>query len=986
MKFSRKKNFFKGIVLVFFTLNLFSQGFHKSNDSELSVFNEVNSAFYTGFYPGAVDKADLFIKSFPESVFIVQATVIKGESLVNLGRYAQAAEILTKIIPSIHLGDENYERSFYFLGKSLFYLQKYDDAVKAFYECCKASLSQKHYKYYNQAMLYSARSLFVTKNYSQAVPVMEYIVNNKSSYSQDDYNEILQRIMICYNKTEDYSRNRLLFDSINKENFSDEIYNRLLLQNAISLDETGDYKAAYSKYCSVIQSGIKDLAVISLKKAYLLTTKAESSVDSAELFEITRQVFGSTSLVCEFWVRLGIDSYVEEDYVAATNYLKSAKENNPLEFRCVINLYEQKIRLQTEKNLDREKVFEIRQLIENEEKAIQKSEFENIQDVYYSTLIQCYALENNWKPILSIYEKCKLPDEQNLYFYAMALYNTGNYSKVNDLIGNKNSIKFLNLLAKNSVNNGDFKKAREYYEKLIKELEKNKVDDSYFNILPSGITLDSIKTDYVKVLYNLGEYDFCLKICGDVSNITEVKYISGLCAVRLNAWKDSISYFEDYIKAEKLNRNQFYYTAVYYLGYANYILGSFGNSYKYFVQYNEPSGEIEKKYPAQAYELAAKSALQLRKYDQAAAQGEKLIQILESTGEKQTAVLFTAEIYVDGGYYKSAIDLLQPWCNKNDGFAIESQLKIAQIYQKNGNLSQAEQYYENVVTSYGKTVFAEEALYDCGEMFYSKGNYEKAEDKFSRYIYKYVDGKFAENALFFSADCNFKLEKYDRSVMLNNRLCQKYPQSTYLYGTYKNLLEGNYLLKNYTEALVAAKYLNANFELQAKNDGIPRRILELEKILSGSDTLVAKLFSEFEQKGGIKTVAGRHKGTELVQLYVADEATKSEGIILALQLLPLEQGNLSEEVSDAAMNASLIADWYRGKSASKDAAQHYLLAAEYYRSCEGVDEMLPSSALYSAVEAFVADGLVGDARETAKLLKSLYPKSRYASAVDRLIK
>ena len=60
----------------------------------------------------------------------------------------------------------------------------------------------------------------------------------------------------------------------------------------------------------------------------------------------------------------------------------------------------------------------------------------------------------------------------------------------------------------------------------------------------------------------------------------------------------------------------------------------------------------------------------------------------------------------------------------------------------------------------------------------------------------------------------------------------------------------------------------------------------------------------------------------------------------------------------------------------------YLKAAEYYRSVK--DSTGAASSLYGAAEAFAAEGLTGDARETAALLKELYPQSIQAERVDRV--
>ena len=47
----------------------------------------------------------------------------------------------------------------------------------------------------------------------------------------------------------------------------------------------------------------------------------------------------------------------------------------------------------------------------------------------------------------------------------------------------------------------------------------------------------------------------------------------------------------------------------------------------------------------------------------------------------------------------------------------------------------------------------------------------------------------------------------------------------------------------------------------------------------------------------------------------------------------------------------------------------YLKAAEYYRNVKNGERA--AAALYGAAEAFAADGLLGDTRETASLLKPI---------------
>lgn len=79
-----------------------------------------------------------------------------------------------------------------------------------------------------------------------------------------------------------------------------------------------------------------------------------------------------------------------------------------------------------------------------------------------------------------------------------------------------------------------------------------------------------------------------------------------------------------------------------------------------------------------------------------------------------------------------------------------------------------------------------------------------------------------------------------------------------------------------------------------------------------------------------------------------------------------------------------IAEFYaKGEQGTKQ-AEYYLKAVEYYRLSSKDTSSEEAVALYSAVDAFLKDKKTADARETANVLKKLYPDSRQAKNVDKL--
>ena len=92
-----------------------------------------------------------------------------------------------------------------------------------------------------------------------------------------------------------------------------------------------------------------------------------------------------------------------------------------------------------------------------------------------------------------------------------------------------------------------------------------------------------------------------------------------------------------------------------------------------------------------------------------------------------------------------------------------------------------------------------------------------------------------------------------------------------------------------------------------------------------------------------------------------------------------------EEKILLAENSKVIANIYRKENKNKDSALYYLQAAENFRSNKDFSTQA-AECLYSAVEAFVANGDLGDAKATAQLLIELYPQTRQAKRVNALIK
>ena len=223
----------------------------------------------------------------------------------------------------------------------------------------------------------------------------------------------------------------------------------------------------------------------------------------------------------------------------------------------------------------------------------------------------------------------------------------------------------------------------------------------------------------------------------------------------------------------------------------------------------------------------------------------------------------------------------------------------------------------------------------------------------------------------------------DKAIMQNTTLVSKYPGSIYSYGAYKNLLQAYYEQQNYRDALSTARLLVRDYKEQASSDQIGQRVVDLERIVSGTDREVVEKLGEFERAGKTASKKGRNAGSELVQLYAKHDENEA-ALSLALELLNYQKDG--DEMYYAAQNADFAAGYYYNQSQSKKAAEYYLKAAEYYRASGQDKDDKAAAALYSAVDSFVSAGLKGDAQVTANLLVELYPDTKQGKKVMNLLK
>ena len=220
------------------------------------------------------------------------------------------------------------------------------------------------------------------------------------------------------------------FEKLNQNDFENEIYYTLCLYYGDACAEVKANQKAYDAYCRILESGVESLAVTALKKAYVISSE-NNIADSGEVLASSKENFkDNPDLLNEFWLRLAIDEYNAKNYSKAESYLSNIDAEDTSETYLLQNLYSAKIVLEQNRpvNIAEEKLLSV-------EALLKKSQTDNINDSFYSALLQCKLQLKKWEEIPSVYAKIKNPEENAKYAISSYYYKKGQYEKVDSSCG-----------------------------------------------------------------------------------------------------------------------------------------------------------------------------------------------------------------------------------------------------------------------------------------------------------------------------------------------------------------------------------------------------------------------------------------------------------------------------------------------------------------------------------------------------------------------
>jgi TPR repeat protein len=289
------------IILSLFSCNLFASDFF---NEELKLYNELTSAFDTGFYPGCVEKTEILEQKYPESTFLISSRLKKGESLLKLGRFNHAKEVLLNSIPLMYSGTEELSNCYFLLGQTLYFQNDYEQSLNYFYKVCENSLLNKKMDFYNPSVLYSARIYFLQNEYEKSIPLLEYVLQNGKNYSMNEYEEVLQKYFISCVKSNQNSKVIDLFQKIDLSKFSSDVVLNLTFYAANAYEENKDFENAFNLYKKIIDSRDSSLLSATIARLEKMIKSNKLSFDLADIFSELKSDNSYNEILSGYWLRL----------------------------------------------------------------------------------------------------------------------------------------------------------------------------------------------------------------------------------------------------------------------------------------------------------------------------------------------------------------------------------------------------------------------------------------------------------------------------------------------------------------------------------------------------------------------------------------------------------------------------------------------------------------------------------------------------------
>ncbi|MDR1748687.1 MAG: tetratricopeptide repeat protein [Spirochaetaceae bacterium] len=996
---------------------------------ESALFSEGEFLFSREFWPGAVEKYAQVAESGAPVSLREDALFRMAQSYYYLGSYGEARVLLARLGEGRHT---RFRESIpYWRGVVLYEQGLYGEAAAVFREVSRSTAADEKTRRGTQqrqrAQLYLARTLMMTGEYGEAVPLLERLLVRDDI--RGDFIPVLEMLFSAYAEEGLYEQTVSFFGKLDTALLPVPAAARIRMLTGDALAALGRDREALSLYRPLVSSEDRAIAVSALQKAYNTAEKiGDRALLGGILSDAEESLAGEDTILAEFWMRMGITSFDRGEYARSGEYFaRLSAPSLPPDLAALLPLYRAELAALDEFAPPSGKENPVSP---GTAAGYLSAELQNSGEYrpWYLVLLAKYnALHGNWETSLAdstaFYTEYNRPENRPpegvfpgsdgdillsaAYWRSLALNRLGRFEE---------SALFLEpLYAQGALHTqGERRTAVVYAEALLRSGQSRQAVAVLDELAGSGFSDQEER----KTLFRLAAACIDAGMYGRAYTLAEhlreelesegstedalygaALYSGGLAAVSLGHWADAesrLSAYKNTFLTEYLYPSEakpkggvdpeWTPFALYYLAYSQYRGGEYRKAFDTFALFL--NGWPSHRFAYDAAVMGAVSALQsggaASWLARASANADLAIRFAHTVEQREQAVIFAAGIYSDRQMYAEGIQLLEPLAASGDragsgdeaGQNIQrAALLLGDLYARQGDTANAEKQWAGIAERFPGSAAAEEAQYRRGELYYGQKNWPLAADRFMAYRRIYPAGRFADASLYFGGESLVNAGNTDSAILQWETLARSFPQSAYRFAALEGLKDAYREKGEYAAALSAAEALLDGYGEQA---GVAGEAEELKLLVSGYGERIAVQLAEFNRAGKTAAPEGRRAAVALAELYAASPEKRDAAVPLLQDVL-----RYPEDTAAAAPAALLLGTIYRETGAYRDAAAVLLDAAGYYA---GFDGEKAARSLYGAVDAYNSLGAYSNARSVLETMRLNWPDSVWTAQAALLLR
>ncbi len=952
------------LIIIIFSIPLFA-----FSETESEIYNRAESYFYSKNYELAETYYKRFIKEFPLSDMVSDAYYKRAVSLFYLNRFDEALKIFTLV-------QKRYRATRYInyieFWKGIIYYQKglyrkardeLSDFLKVVGFIPELSL---------RALFYNALSNISLGDLKGAYESLSVLISKKgygnlSPYEETVYCYVLWKIE-RYTELIDFQRN------IDITVLPKSYREYMDFYRAESLWNTGEKEDAISIYNKLLDAK-GNIATISFTRLFYYYQSIEDKKNINRLLIKTESRFkGDPDELLKIWLRTGIENYRDKNYrFAEYFFLKVVEYGNYDDISGVALLYLSKLYV---------KLGRIGEALDILKSNLSKYKSTKIRPYILLYLGNLYFEQRNYDEAIKVFEmyKKEFPENElvNNVYVTMAYieYVTGNYKK---------AIEYSNYVVEQGIRGlvFDALKIRAFSNKRINRYEQALEDvDKLLVLKPDD---ENLIMDKIKILFISGEYNKVAKLIElyskknknkikDPVNYVTLKYLGGLSFVILKDYNKAVGMLSGIDNRLIANsRLEIIYPYVlYYRGWAYYKLGLYKKALSDFNSVSDSAGNLY----LSAKFMAAWCMYQAGSYLDAASEFLSLSKLTKG-GESIKNLYLAAKSYMNGGDLINSEKIYNRIINdyKNNQFWDDAVFEYAGILERKGVVKKASDYYLMIFKEMPDSPLVDEALYRRAEILLNKKMYKDASKAFYLYINNLKNGSMLDAAYYWYGFCLYKIGDIENSIKVWENFIADFKKSSYIPDAILKLADIYAEKKDYKKAMELYDNLLNKYPVFSTRKDVKLKREKIRYLIFGLSKKEAELTAIISSRG-VESKEGRDAMLALADYYIS----KKKKLDLAYRYLNMVRDKGEYEQKVRALY--LLGKYYELEG-------EYLLAGKSYfkaASESKYNEDHFAFYLYLSAKMMKKAGKIKETEEIVKRLRDDYPESKWTRKAESLLK